>query len=275
MTSEIPRIFIFTALPCEARPFVDRLGLKKAQSIRPFDIYAGGFHCLTVTGIGKAAMTAGVAYTLGLFNPTDDPIMVNIGIAGHQTHNPGEIFIADKIRDADSGRNFYPPLIYRAPCRTTAVMTFSRPQERYRPDCLLDMEASAFYETAARFTSAELAQVMKVISDNETTPASGIQPARVAGWMEAKAAVAEQLIRELEMLRRPEETRYSECMQYYLGQWRFSVSEQNRLRKLLSNYSALNGGRTYAADIGAFKSAKEFLSGLERAVEQDGLSMTF
>jgi len=57
-----PRIFIYAALPCEAKPLVEHFKLKKDTTIQPFAVYLNQDICLTVTGLGKSAMAAGVAY---------------------------------------------------------------------------------------------------------------------------------------------------------------------------------------------------------------------
>ncbi len=150
------KIFIYTALLCEAKPLVDHFGLKKETAVQPFAVYLNNDICLTVTGLGKSAMAAGVAYTQALFAKVEYPVIVNIGIAGHRDHALGGLFLIDKIIDLDSQKNYYPALIFTPACPTGSVQTSSKPQLNYDPLHLCDMEASAFYETAVRFSSSEL-----------------------------------------------------------------------------------------------------------------------
>ena len=268
-----PDIFIFTALPCEAKPLVDRFGLKKHLNIDPFAIYSHGDYCLTVSGLGKSAMAAAVAYTLALFANANNPVLINIGIAGHQSYQLGEHFIADKITDLDSKRNFYPPLIYNPTCHTASVITVSIPQNHYRQDCLFDMEASAFYETALKFTSAELVQCLKVISDNESSPTKNIQPKLVSQWIEENIEFAEILIKELTLLAKIIEPPEPEYFDEITDQWRFTVSEQHKLKQLLLRHQALTGNQLPEINKSEYSSAKILLRWLEMNLEKASLSM--
>lgn len=45
-------------------------------------------------------------------------------------------------------------------------MTLGLPSEDYRETCLFDLEASGFIYSALRFSSAELTQSIKIVSDN-------------------------------------------------------------------------------------------------------------
>lgn len=69
------RIFIYAALPCEAKPLVQHFKLKKAFTVQPFAVYGNDEICLTVTGAGKSAMAAGVAYTQALFAAVENPVL--------------------------------------------------------------------------------------------------------------------------------------------------------------------------------------------------------
>ena len=100
------KIFIYTALPCEAKPLVEHFKLKKRLDVQAFAVYEHDTLCLTVTGVGKSAMAAGVAYTQALFNGVENPILINIGIAGHRDYAIGDLYLVDKIIDADSQKPF-------------------------------------------------------------------------------------------------------------------------------------------------------------------------
>ena len=98
------RIFIYAALPCEAKPLVEYFRLKKATTIQPFALYFNQELCLTVTGLGKNAMAAGVAYSQALFASVEHPVLIHIGIAGHQNHDLGTLFLIDKITQSENYR---------------------------------------------------------------------------------------------------------------------------------------------------------------------------
>jgi adenosylhomocysteine nucleosidase len=154
------KTFIYTALPCEAKPLIEYFQLKKQLSIQLFAVYAHNDLCLTVTGLGKTAMAAAIAYTQALFTAVEHPVLINIGIAGHKNYVLGNLYSVHKIIDVDSHKNYYPPLISKALCPSSSIRTSSTAQLNYDHNDLCDMEASAFYETAIRFTSSELSQCL-------------------------------------------------------------------------------------------------------------------
>ncbi|MDP3589712.1 MAG: hypothetical protein Q8R54_04155, partial [Methylobacter sp.] len=229
MQTNPPRIFIYAALPCEAKPLVEHFNLKKDTTVQPFAVYLNQDICLTVNGLGKSAMAAGVAYSQALFASVEHPVLVNIGIAGHIDHALGSLFLIDKINDFDSQKSYYPPLVFTPPCPTVSIQTVSRPQLTYDRHHLCDMEASAFYETAVRFSTGELIHCLKVISDNELSPAENIQPKQVATLIAAHVAAIETLLAELgrlaALITAPEPKLFGELTQRY----HFTVSEQGQL----------------------------------------------
>ncbi len=229
---------------------------------------------LTVTGIGKCAMAAGVAYTQALFVQYGRaPVMVNLGIAGHGQHPVGSLWLAGKITDADSGRSFYPPLVFSPPCPAAHLITFSKPQENYPELALCDMEASAFYETACRFSTGELVQCLKVVSDNEVTPVAQVQPKTVEALIQAQLPVIDEILRQLTTLARqitedetPEFDRLSK-------RFRFSVHESQQLKKLLARWRLLQPEEETDPLVAAAANGKDVLRLLTLALNKTEFSV--
>jgi len=268
MRQNPPRIFIYAALPCEAKPLVEHFNLKKDTTVQPFAVYLNKEICLTVTGLGKSAMAAGVAYTQALFASADHRVLVNVGIAGHKNHAVGSLFLIDKITDVDSLKSYYPPLIFTPPCPTANIQTASRPQLSYDQHYLCDMEASAFYETAVRFSTGELIHSLKVISDNELSPAENIQPKQVAALIASHIAAIETLLAELSRLARlitvPEPRLFEQLTQRY----RFTTSEQGQLKNRLSRWSALTHNQVLEFDETRFHKGKDVLFWLDQEISK-------
>lgn len=268
MQQNPPRIFIYAALPCEAKPLVEHFSLKKATTIQPFAVYLNHDICLTVTGLGKSAMAAGVAYTQALFASVEHPVLVNIGIAGHFDHAVGSLFLIDKITDVDSRKSYYPPLVFTPPCPTANIQTVSRPQLVYDREHLCDMEASAFYETAVRFSSGELIHCLKVISDNESSPAENIQPKQVAQLIAAHVATIETLLAELSrlaaLITAPETRLFGELIQRY----HFTVSEQRQLKNQLSRWAVLTDVQVPEFNETSFYKGKDVLFWLDQQISK-------
>ena len=262
-----PRIFIYAALPCEAKPLVKHFNLKKDTTVQPFAVYFNQDICLTVTGLSKSAMAAGLAYTQALFASVEYPVLVNIGIAGHKDHAIGSLFLIDKITDFDSRKSYYPPLIFTPPCPSANIQTVSRPQLDYDREYLCDMEASAFYETAVRFSSGELIHCLKVISDNESSPAENIQPKQVSALIAVHVAAIETLLAELIRLARlitaPEQPRLFEQL---TQRHHFTVSEQGQLKNQLSRWMALSQNQVLEFDEARFNKGKDVLRWLDQQI---------
>lgn len=260
-----PKCFLFLALPCEAKPLIEAYKLKKETSIHAFSIFRNNDIILTVTGISKTAMAAGVAFTQALFPANNVPVMMNIGIAGHLRHDIGSVFLADKITDADSGRRFYPPLAFTPPCPTHSLVTLSKPRASYPQEALCDMEASAFYEISTRFSSGELVQCLKIISDNESTPIENIAAKMVSNLIEAQLTTIDLILTELTKLAAIVAEPVLPELAPILDRYRFTVNEQMQLKKLLSRWYAVNGRGNVEI---AAKNGSEFLAKLKETLDQ-------
>ncbi len=277
MQQILPRIFIYAALPCEAKPLVGHFKLKKDTTVQPFAVYLNRDICLTVTGLGKSAMAAGVAYSQALFASIEHPVLVNIGIAGHKRHVLGSLFLIDKITDVDSKKSYYPSLVFTPPCPTANIQTVSRPQPDYDQQHLCDMEASAFYEVAVRFSTGELIHCLKVISDNELSPAENIQPKQVSQLIAAHVATIETLLAELSrlatLITEPESKLFEQLIQRY----HFTVSEQGQLKNQLSSWAVLSHnqvpGFETLFDQAHLHKGKDVLSWLDRQINNIEFSL--
>lgn len=261
-----PRVFIYAALPCEAKPLVEYFGLKKATTVQAFAVYFNQDICLTVTGLGKSAMAAGVAYTQALFTGSGHPVLLNIGVAGHKDHAVGELFLIDKITDADSRKSYYPPLVFTPPCPTANIQTVSRPLLNYDPHTLCDMEASAFYETAVRFSTGELVHCLKVISDNELSPVDNVQPKQVEALISAHITTVESIVAELNRLAELITAPKLELLEQLTQRYRFTVSEQGQLKNQLSRWAVLTGNQAPEFDEARLHKGKDVLLWLDRQI---------
>lgn len=259
-------IFIYTALPCEARPLIAHFRLKKDLNSHPFEIYRHDGVCLTITGIGKCSMAAGVAFTQARAGDPDRPILLNVGIAGHPDHDLGRAFLAGKIIDADTRKNYYPPLAFPPPCDVETVRTGSRPNMEYTEPHLYDMEASAFYETAIRFSTGELIQCLKVVSDNRQTPAEHIQPKQAAEWVAAQVPALDALLTELCRLQGSISSADSQQLKPLLDHFHFTVNERQQLKQQLLRWDCLTEGKLLEFNKSGFRNGKEVLRWLAEQI---------
>lgn len=260
-------IFIYTALPCEAQPLIGHFRLKKDLRVQAFAVFRRENICLTVTGIGKSAMAAGIAYTQALFAGSPYPVMLNAGIAGHKYHPLGSVFLANKITDADSQKCHYPPLVFKPPCAATSIQTYAKPQLAYRHDELCDMEASAFYETAARFTTGELIQALKVVSDNENHSAAQVTAQAASEMLAAHIGVIVQVLGQLDKLSASLAVTEPQGLNELLGRYHFSVNGQQQLKNKLARWELLGGPSVFEAMDGV-KDGKGVLKRLEEKIRE-------
>jgi len=156
-----------TALHCEAKPIIDHYRLTKSQSHHAFDIYRKDQIECIVSGIGRLACAAATAWIAALNHEARSITWINVGTAGSASHDIGTALLINRISD-ESSQHFYPAPLLNSGFETAHCLTRNEPSTDYHPEQLYDMEASAFYHTATRFSRAELVQCVKIVSDNPT-----------------------------------------------------------------------------------------------------------
>lgn len=262
--STSPQLFFFCALHCEAKPVISHYRLKKSSDKHPFAIYRHDEVILTITGVSKNNMAAAVAYTLALF-PASSPVLLNLGIAGHQTQALGRLFLADKITDTTQPDNvFYPQWVGLPITEFLPLHTVPGPSEQYPDTALCDMEASAFYQIAVKFSSVELIHCIKVISDNAEHSSFEMNAQNVSDWIadniECIVAIAVRLCALKQHALSPTHPQRAEI----LARYHFSVTSKARLDQLLQRWQHLNGHSPIPLEQIPAKNGKQFLRWLEQ-----------
>ena len=263
MREHTHKLFIYTALPCEAKPLVEHFKLKKDLTVQTFAVYVSRDICLTVTGLGKSAMAAGVAYTQALFAVEAPFFMLNLGVAGHQDAALGSLFLMDKITDAESLRSYYPSMVFSLPYARGELKTVSRPQLRYESATFFDMEASAFYETAVRFISSEFVFCLKVVSDNQHSSVENIQAPQVSKWIAEHVDDIESLLAKVTAYR-VQEGQESDALLFdtLIQRYHFTVNERRQLKNHLEHWAVVTDHQPLELDESVLTSAKEVLNWL-------------
>jgi len=180
-------ITIVAALSCEVKPIVDALRLVK-QCDKPFTVFNGKFGSETievlVSGIGASAMATAVGW-MGGQRPLSERVWLNVGTAGHGSANLGSSFRVHASRDIFSERKHYPAMVAKSVFATDEILSVSAPTNEYPDRGAIDMEAYAFFSAAYKFCSAELAESIKVVSDNPNNDVSNLNAAKISALMEA------------------------------------------------------------------------------------------
>ena len=228
------------ALASEARPLVEHYKLSLLQRAPGFRIYASDTVRLVVTGVGKVHAASGTAYLAGL-DPHLDQVWLNIGIAGHASLDAGTDTFALKISDRATGRNWYPPQTVNMPGVGAHITTYDTPIVSYPAESVCEMEASAYYSVATRFSSGEVVQCYKIISDNKTTSVSELTATKIVHLISDHVNeiddVAQSLYGLTEQLLKSENQ--LELDQFF-ERWHFTVSQQVQLREALRKVRARN-----------------------------------
>jgi adenosylhomocysteine nucleosidase len=233
---------IVVANGLEAKALVKMLELERNHASAEFVEYSNLSKLrLLVSGIGKEAVAAAVTY-LGEQQVSDDGEIrawLNIGIAGHRDAPLGSAWLGNKITDQSSGASAYPPQLIEG-FEVGSVVTVDEPENSYPLDSAYEMEASSFYAEATKYSTAELVQIFKVISDNLENPISGIDIRSVPSLIAAQAPQLLILIERMSAIAQQHNSNqrlpsyFSEvCSEIHL-----TVNQKLQFRRLCQRYKA-------------------------------------
>ena len=269
-------IHFVVALACEARPLIRRYGLKAGSPTSAFRVYRSPQHDLVVCGVGKIAAAAATAY-LGAGANAEDEVWINVGVAGHRSLNVGSGLVADRILDRASGQAWYPPQLFAGEYHSSLVISVDQVEKEYAEEAAYDMEAAGFWPTATRFSTAELVQCYKVVSDTRQSAARGLTADAIEVLIESRLPEIDCLTLELEGLRAQMPAAPSFDIGPFLERWRLTVSQQRRLRHLLRRWCVLTGASAPACGLeavlmklgsaGEIPTGKEALTSLQRLID--------
>ena len=259
------------ALPSEAASLISRFALKLVHG-SPFKVYCSkdSRHWLVVSGMGKLAAAGACAHLHAVSSATKAEAWINVGIAGHKSASLGTTFLAHKVTDVATGSTWYPGMGIACGLESCAVHTVDRPHTDYELDTLYEMEAAGFFAMATKFSSLELSQSLKVVSDNANESITNISRERVLDWIDAALPSIEKVAEGLLALSDQEHHRLDapRDMALILERWHLTVSQQHELRKLLVRLRALsNEGITQDAQCMAAPNAKVLLKLLRTKIE--------
>ena len=242
----IGKINFVVALFCEAKPIITHFNLRKRDSTL-FKIYSNQNHSirLIISGIGSSASSRATKY-LALDSEADmGTAWLNIGIGGHDNLPLEKAILAHKITDSQTGKTWFPQLVFDPQCLTASVKTVEKPDFNYPDDNVVEMEASGFYSAAESYSTREMVHCMKIISDNSQSPAGKITAAMVDKLISRNLSSIKELVRKLQVLSMEEEERTSDppFLQECLSLWHFTVTQTHQLKSLLRKWLLLQPGK--------------------------------
>ena len=265
---------LIAATQAEADPVISALKLKKITA--PLNCYQNKDTHLVIAGIGKCCTATACGWLAEKTAPSSgrtgtgkSAAWLNFGIAGRGSTDTGTLMMAHEVTDAATGRVWYPHRIFQS-MPSSSLTTVDRPLAHYPPGQLLDMEASAFVESARHFSHAELVQSVKVVSDNEKQPYTNIN-AKLANQLitDNTKSILEcaQTLQALAASIAPMDSSISDTI---LEQWHFSVSQTVRLERLLQRYGVIYSPMTdIPPGLQEQKSTKDALNWLQSAVDSN------
>ncbi len=234
-------LFIVCALNCEALPLISHFRLKRISVPSPFPIYIAHSIYLIISGIGKVQTAAAMGYLQALTGHLAHTAWLNVGIAGHLSYPLGTGVLAHQIIDQANGKRYYPVFVIQRPVPTASIWTVDKPEKQYgNEQAVYEMEASAFWSIASRFTTAELIHCYKVISDNQIDSACSLTQNKVEQLIKGNLSHIDLLVRELQALSQsllklelPKEE-----IDRFLQHWHFTSTQQIQLKHLLQRWRA-------------------------------------
>jgi len=233
---------IIVALKCEAKPLIAHYNLKSVPGKLPFPVYERDDITLTLSGPGRVASGAATAFIHTFLEQPANSGWLNLGIAGHKNKSLGQGVLVHKITDDNTGKNWYPTIVFTAQCASENLMTVDQAVEQYRENTLYEMEAAGFYDIASRFSSAELIHCYKIISDNEMNSVTNITEKSILELITANLSGIDSVIQEIRTISAMLNS-IEAVSPYYDDinhQWHFSVYQKGELRRLLRRWELVS-----------------------------------
>ena len=161
---------IITALPDEARPFIDRFRLASDENQSDLRVFSNETCSLLITGIGGNRVKSVLPVFLERISDFHNAVLFNIGIAGGHPDKTeiGEVYLVNKVNN-DQTVDKYSLTIpvkngFNTMGLTTVVKGITAGHVGY--EGLVDMEAAIITATAVSYLNIDKIAVIKVVSDH-------------------------------------------------------------------------------------------------------------
>lgn len=233
---------IIVALHCEAAPIIGFFGLKKISEKLPFSIFVNREKTiyLILSGVGKIKMSAATAFLYFYTGRKQGTSFLNIGIAGSAEISLGSAVLANKIIDFSTGRNNYPFIPFKNLPQTTLI-THDLSQKNFPSTGMIDMEGSAFFQTAALFVTQEQIQIIKIISDSHEKSFEELNKSTVENLINNKLDQIKEVCHYLTDLSHHENALElnENILTSFQTNWHFTHSQTEQLREYLRRWFIL------------------------------------
>ena len=161
---------IITALPAEARPFIDRFKLKSDENQSDLNVYSNESCSLLITGIGSGQVKSVLPVFLKRISDFDNVILFNIGIAGGHPDKTeiGEVYPVNKVTNDETYDKYFLTIPEKNEFDTMLLTTVAKgiTTGHMGYEGLVDMEAAIIIATAISYLNIDKIAVIKVVSDH-------------------------------------------------------------------------------------------------------------
>jgi len=225
------------ALKEEAEIILDYFKLKVVSEKTIYPIYKNEeeTHWLIISGIGRINAAASTTYLYSYSEASSHTSWINIGIAGSDKGNYGDLYLVDKISTYRGKKSTYPLTMPKTLLPKMHLFTSDIPISDYSTYELIDMEGSAFFDIASRLTSKEFICLKKVISDGPQNEIKEITRSKIRNLIKKNLFTIIDVISYYERLSEEEfQIRQKPKLFYEIkSKWHFSVTQSHRLETLL------------------------------------------
>ena len=225
------------ALKEEAQIILAHFKLKAVNEKTIYPIYKNEeeTHWLIISGIGRSNAAASTAYLYLYSKASTYTSWINLGIAGSDKGNYGDLYLVDKISTYQGKKSTYPSVMPKITLPKMHLFTSDTPTLDYSNHELIDMEGSAFFDIASKFTSKEFICLMKVISDGPKNDIKEITKSKISNLIKENLLKIIDVISYYERLSEEEFQiiKKPKLFNEIKSKWHFSATQSYRLETLL------------------------------------------
>ena len=161
---------IITALPDEARPFIDRFKLASDENQSDLRVFNNETCSLLITGIGGSRVKSVLPVFLKRISDFDNIVLFNVGIAGGHPDKTeiGEVYLVNKVTNDETVGKYSLTIPAKNEFNTMALTTVAKgiTVGHVGYEGLVDMEAAIITATAISYLNIDKIAVIKVVSDH-------------------------------------------------------------------------------------------------------------
>ena len=161
---------IITALPDEARPFIDRFRLASDENQSDLRVFSNETCSLLITGIGGNRVKSVLPVFLESICDFDNVVLFNVGIAGGHPDKTeiGEVYLVNKVTNDETVDKYSLTIPTKNEFNTMALTTVAigLTAGHIGYEGLVDMEAAIITATAISYLNIDKIAVIKVVSDH-------------------------------------------------------------------------------------------------------------